>query len=566
MSRVTRADERRVRERLAIAPRAMIDGQQVLSLERGRYELATRAARDDDTLQRAGQPATASRDQDLVEMVLGPVDPALIAPSTRGDATLFEQLVRTPEWPENIGTQATARPPSRLAETRAFDCAAAFPTADIVVMWRVRAPGASRETSASDWSRFFVLSAWRETEDSAAPNAKPAEERWTIRTTYADPERASELAALRGFSLRSFERLAAGACGAMLQATALNDLLTPSLPVADLVRQLQMPEAAVALIGQEQALRLESIPARVDETDAARGTKGARSDRPRLAVGAAVGVSSVADAAPAFDRAITQFISSIESARGRNVSSSGVREDAASDPWMPLDLAGLAPAAVRVVPVMFTEPRPDVLLAGGALTFSWAYAVQDGHASPPRQPGWWCVGLTPNADGSSVTDARPRQNTAAIGAGAALRDAPPDASDPALVRNQLSAGDADPAGLVRRTLEPLTDARAECGQKPGGWLWLVSLKPIELERSLPAIWPDYRGIRSAMQGVTSFSARLRAKPAPPALNQAATKISGTRTKSGVESDEVGGAGAGAEGGGGGEIEGWASFTLPPMKE
>uniref|UniRef100_UPI0037834362 hypothetical protein n=1 Tax=Piscinibacter sp. TaxID=1903157 RepID=UPI0037834362 len=74
----------------------------------------------------------------------------------------------------------------------------------------------------------------------------------------------------------------------MLQAAALDDLLTPSLPVADIMRQLQMPDGAAALIGSEEALRLEAI--------------AAVGDRPaRLAVGAAVGLSDVRAAAPQMD-------------------------------------------------------------------------------------------------------------------------------------------------------------------------------------------------------------------------------------------------------------------------
>lgn len=591
VSRVTRADERRLRERLAIAPRAMIDGQQALSLERGTYELASRATLDAENAAlspSSSSIAPASRDQELVEMVLGPVDPALLAT----EPSLFEQLVRRPEWPENLGAQTldnqeasskAFRTPRRLAETRAFDCAAAFPKADLVVMWRVREPGAPRANERADWNRFFVLSAWRE----ELENSDAADERWTIRTTYAEPERAAELAAIRGFSLRSFEQLAAGACGAMLQAVSLNDLLTPSLPVADLVRQLQMPEAAAALIGQEQALRLESIPPRADL---------GQPDRPRLAVGAAVGVKSVTDAAPAFDRALTEFISSIESARGRNApsarttsaggtsggtsggtggsasggSSGGASGGAGPQSWMPSELAGVAPGAVRVVPVVFAEPRPDVLLAGGALTFSWAYGAQcvpNDFAGPDAAErskelgngllGWWCVGLTPDAETIAPTDARrtrigedsrvrsaTRLNTNGAVPDATLdvaAEASPETPAAGVVRNLLSAGDADPAGLVRRTLEPLVESRAKCSRAEGGWLWLVSLKPIELERSLPAIWPDYRGIRSAMQGVTSVSARLRTKPGASDLEDPGSS-------------------------GRGEIEGWATFTLPPMKE
>lgn len=358
LATISRETEMQLRSRLRVAPRAMVAGQQVLSLEKGAYELATRSVQ------------SGAKSSDTVEVVLGPA----------GQSTIFDEMVARPAAADR-DAQAI------LGRTPVFARATSLMPADLLFL--MRPAGAVRSANAlTSWDRFIAIGA---TSGDSEGN------QWRLRIGYRDPAQVNALKDTAGFTLSAFEAMSRGASLTMMQANAFEPRLSQLVPIHEFAAQLELPSEIRSLFGQRGVLRVE-IAGGGDEKNAK--TEGKIAARRRLVISSAVDLSDVRAAAGEIDSRIAMYVRSIEDSRSgsgaknaRLTAADAQRDDA------PFDYAGMLPSAVRVLPFEFASPRPDVMLLGGPLTLAWGYRVQ---RECSGDGGWWAAAMTPAAGESAA--------------------------------------------------------------------------------------------------------------------------------------------------------------------
>jgi len=493
-SRISRETESSLRERLKAAPRGVLDGRQVLSLERGNYELATRPT---GVAVAGGKPAEAE---------------VVIAPTGEGGGTLFEQLVTRKR--ADVGAGNTAQPDAKasaapagaveagaaclgeLLGERSALAGGASPArrggdsmpdqpADVVLLWRLRANAGSGAV-APGAARIAMLYG-RATNDRGSA--------WDVRLFVRGREGgAGAMADARPIDDRSFERLASGSVLGVYQGTSAERLPTPELPIPDLLRQLRLGPEYEELLTNRQAMRIDVL----DAEDPVRR---------RLSIAAAVGVSDVRKLAPELDRRLAEFVAGMERTRQETLVERASREGAPGASGSsatlvqlsgvqagrsgPPDFEGLSPAAVRVMPLDFASPRPDVLLMGGELTLAWSCPGDEQTAA--EEDGWCCVGLAPGAVAPAGED--------------------------------RGGGAPAPRGSAAQTVRALAAGLSQGAPAAGdGSIWRLSAKPRLMESALPSLLPDSRGIRSMLRELEAVEARLGVTPEGDVVGRATVEL------------------------------------------
>lgn len=479
LSDVTPDTEARLRERLEAAPRAVDKGHQILSLEKGQYELTAH--------RRTPAVPGAKGDAGEVTLVFGPA----------GRAELFDQMVGVlaggapaPLAGHDVHAQA-----ARLGDAEALVAASFEPPRphDADAPGEPTAPHAPAAAVRPRWTDFVVLAGGRD--DSAlraSPGAAPGTA-WRSRVILRDASRRDELASVSTSSDAAFRALSEGSLLAVVQNAPLPVALGPVAPLDSVLGWLPLPDRAKALTGDGQALALRA--AGPDGAELVAGTVALRTPATRAL-------------AEVLDPAIARGVKTFEERLGVATPS-------------PPDFGGIAPAAARVVDITAAPTGPLSILSSRPLVVAWAYpplagadaadgaprVVPASLASPaaPDRPGWWVmtIGQTAPAPGPGQLQAlRPPGS-------------PPPAPSPT------------PAELVRHDAAALTSPGTDAAET-ARWIALASARPAALEALIPTAIPDIRGFRSLLRRFDDVGLKLHITEEGDVMGDLSLRLAPTR--------------------------------------
>jgi hypothetical protein len=333
LSDVSPQTQARLKERLQAAPRAIEGGRQILSIERGKFELAAQRADP-----RAG-------DDQSITIVLGPA----------GKGELFDEVVR------NL-TSGAQKP---LARTPALEQASKAGTLDVLMLLRVRGSVAKQP---DDWSDFMLFAGRRAGAGERADAADDGRS-WHTRVVLRESARIRDLRAVPVTSDAPFRALSDRSLLTIVQAAPLNDVLGTGSPVQTILGSLPLPDEAKPLISGRQAFVL-------------RQREGAGDADSLFSATVAMETTDVSALARILDGAMSRGIQTIEQRFG-----------IAAPP--PRDFGGVAPGAARVVPFAAGDNSPLKLVSAKPLSIAWAYPSEPTVAKTdaPRS-GWWVLNLS----------------------------------------------------------------------------------------------------------------------------------------------------------------------------
>jgi hypothetical protein len=339
--------DQRLKKRLEVAPRGVVRGHQILSIERGRFEL-TSHRRDG----RAGERT--------VTLVIGPgvvANPALGG----GRSALFDEMIGVLAGGGGGGQGAVD-----LRGTVLHRRLTAIPPAidaDVLVALRLDGAGGAQEP----WASFaLVWGAIGGVQDGAA--APDGGRSISAGLMLRDPARAAELAQTPVSGDAEFRRLSDVLDLAVVQRAGIDALVAPlaTPAVAGVLKLLgridglknELPEAARALVGDRRAI----------------GLSAANATRPVILLG--LESTDRRAMAPLADAAVAEFVGMQERGGGY------------AGP-MPTDFGGVSPGAVRVMPARLragSDPLP--LILGGPTVAAWAFPGGDAGGR-----GWFALAV-----------------------------------------------------------------------------------------------------------------------------------------------------------------------------
>lgn len=532
---VTTDTDAHFRRQLQASPRAMTAGHQILSLEKGRYELVTH--RPDVEKSRGGGAPNAS-DTVLV----------LLAPS--GKSELLDEVVLV--LAEGAAAPLSKRPVhARLAQ---------LGDAEVLVLADLsRGPGAmsgmSGQGNASGqvpvaaqepWSAFVAFGGQRddgpipEVDGAVVGGAASASGAtgprggggltWRSRVVVKSTEPDSALQ-VASESDAPFRAARTGSLLAVMHTARLPQVLGASMPLETLLGQLPLPERAKPLTTDRQAVMIRAV-----------------GPEARLCCTVAMFTPSTHEFAQVMDGSIARGVQAFEQRLGVSAPA-------------PPDYGGAAPGAARVLPIESGNGGALALLTGRPLVVSWCYASRpmingpynvarstmsesqlrealNATPSPSDQsrPGWWVMSVC-----QALSDARESQS---LVSGALSRQTPIGQSTTTASSSVLQLAGADgsatrssgtsqatvmtsgaeskvvadgvvdvgslsptPAEVVRNEANALlnTDSSGEVAR----WLALGWARPAMVDAMLPSSIPDFRGWRSMMRRVDVLDVRLK---------------------------------------------------------
>lgn len=346
LSDVSLETDERLKSRLQAAQRTIDKGHQILSVEKGKYELTSH------------RRARAGGDGDEVTIVLGP----------SGRSELFDEVV-------GVLSRGADEP---LGEREAIAVASAAGAPEILLLARL---GLSQPTPPGDdrWSDFFMLSGGRAIE----ARGERSGDRFTARVVYCERDRRDGNMAISPTSDAVFHAMAPGSLLTIVQAAPVQQILGDSFRMLDALRELPLPWTAQALVGSRQVISMRPMPvgAAIDEAG-----------RPPLSAVMAVETVSPGEIATILDGSITRFIAAQEQMLG-----------ATRPP--PRDFAGVMPGVTRILPLDLPPTHPVRLFVTDPLTLSWSYpstrqkrTTVDGQTLATGG-GWWVMSLAPELPG-----------------------------------------------------------------------------------------------------------------------------------------------------------------------
>jgi hypothetical protein len=345
LSDVSLETDERLKARLQAAQRTIDKGHQILSVEKGKYELTSH--------RRAG----AGSGGDEVTIVLGP----------SGRSELFDEAV-------GVLSRGADEP---LGEREVIAVASAAGAPEILLLARL---GLSRPIPPGEdrWSDFFMLSGGRAIEARGVRSG----DRFGARVVYCERDRREGNMTISPTSDAVFQAMSPGSLLTIVQAAPVRQILGDSFRMLDALRELPLPWTAQALVGSRQVFSVRPMPvSAIDEAD-----------RSPLSVVMAVETVSPAEIAPILDGSITRFIAAQEQMLG-----------ATRPP--PRDFAGVMPGVTRVLPLDLPPNHPVRLFVTDPLTLSWSYpstrqerTTIDGQTLATGG-GWWVMSLAPEPPG-----------------------------------------------------------------------------------------------------------------------------------------------------------------------
>ncbi|MBC7836015.1 MAG: hypothetical protein H7Y88_13090, partial [Phycisphaerales bacterium] len=338
---VSAETDRRLVERLKAAPRALVKGQPVLSIENGRFELAAK--------RRKGKGAN---DGSPVTLIVGPA----------AHPEVFDTLLESAGGGGGGGGGGKGGPETTLAGTPALHALRRLGPAEAYVLLRleqslpVNNADRAETLQQSMWSNYATM-AW-----AAADNR----ETWEARFILRDSSLMRALRDVPETSGEAFVALSDGALAAVLEHRLRLDnadgIGQDSNPVAQVLTALGLPKALQDALGQRQAVVVRPGPAPLG-----------------IALGLAVEGNDLSELARAGDAYVRGMIIGIERAIGFQSQA------------QPPDLAGTFPEAIRSAGVRTAGLLGDHEESSG-LHVAWAYGPVVGGESVPGAPGWWVLG------------------------------------------------------------------------------------------------------------------------------------------------------------------------------
>lgn len=465
LSDVSPETDQRLKQRLEASQRAIDQGHQILSIEKGRFELTSHrrdlTRREAAEAAQRGTPAEAT-----VTLVLGPA----------GRSELFDEMVR-------VLAQGAARPMHGQA---VLEEAGKFGACDVLVLAKVH-PGeraapvlpspAPPADTASGWSDFLAFALKRTELDDTSPAAASELE---ARIIYRDRRDKEALLSIPAISDSAFQALAPGSLLTIVQAASLQPIVGQASPMLDMLRELPLPETARGALGNRQVLSLRPIEQRLDSSPE---DPDLPMPAPPVRCGAvlALEATSTPDLARALDGAIARFVHSLEQGGGTVQPT-------------PFDFGGDLPGVTRVLPVRSGEGNLVRLITSDPITFAWSYPAAPGLNAGPA-PGWWVLGIAPTTS--------------------------PEDSAAAAFQRDLAAAIARPV----TTTDALGHTVPACRNRR--WVWLGSARPAALESLLPPIIPDAGGFRTAMQRLDRLRVELSISDAGDVQGDVAVKLAET---------------------------------------
>lgn len=360
LSQVTRETDQKLKQRLKAAPRGIAQGQQVLAIEEGRFEL-TSARRKLD-------PKSAARDEREITVLLAPTGrsellDAMLAQITGGDrdARLLRDL-------------PVAAEAARLGEP------------EILLLARLgeRAPAGPGDA----WPDYLILSAARHMAPGDAG-------RWSARLVLRERSRQKELLAAGVASDAVFNALQDSSLLTIVQMAPLATIFGPVLPFDDPLTKLPWPARAAELFTGRQAIRVHAVAGA--ENQAAAG----------LACTLAMETIDGARLAAVLDPSIAQFFMEVERAAGQR-----------GETTAPLpDFAGIAPQAVRTLSIELGSAGPLAGVTGPGLTAAWAFP-----STGQGDRAWWTLAMSGPGGAAERARAAVRDAAAAVGGGGGGRE------------------------------------------------------------------------------------------------------------------------------------------------
>lgn len=469
LSDITVDTEERLKAKLQAAPRAIEQGHQILTVENGQYELTSH--------HRAGQ---AARKQGKAVQRLTPTDRVTVVLGPTGKSELFDEMIGVLSRGGPVGGGG-------LANREVFKQACQAGPAEVLVLAALTEadpltapdPGAANARAGGapePWRDFFLLAGRRDREKAANRLDGREDSTWHSRVVVRQTARAAALMRIEPTSDAAFRSLASGAMLAVVQNAPLQQVLGSKLvEVNSILGALPIPEIIKKQMTDRQAIRLSSS-----------GPEN------RICCTMATRTNDTEQLARTFDGEIAHAIQRLEKQFG-----------AEATPLM--DYSGLAPNAVRVVPLAASAQGGLSLFTSRPLAVAWAYPSQvalNGPANmndrvraqlgcaPPapvdgQRAGWWVMSVC------QVGEAAGQQAE-----GCALKPLIP-----------LHSCKATPGELLRSDANSLLceDPNAQTAR----WVWLVHAQPAALEGLLPSMIPDVSGVRSGMRRFETVDLRLR---------------------------------------------------------
>jgi hypothetical protein len=455
--------EAQLKDKLQAAPRAIVQGHQILTLENGAYELTSHHHAAPGAAKQGKLAARRFASNERVTLVLGPA----------GKGELFDEMLSVLSRPAPAaGAMVAANngPVGTMSSHEIFTLACQAGPTEVLLMAALDPAAATpSETGASApsraaidrWKDFVLLAGHRDQDAAANLIDKREGATWRSRVVVRQTARREELLKIEPSSDAPFRALRKGALVAMVQNTPLPAVLGDWAPsFTNILSVVPIPEDAKRQMSARQALCVRALPPdnRVSCT-VARHTGGTD------------------QLARTLDPEVSAGVQRIEKQFG-----------VVSPP--PQDYAGLAPNAVRTTPLACSEQGGMSMFTSRPLTISWAYPSQvavngPGNLNDPAvkdpacavlcannpRPGWWVLNISQRA--APVAPAAP-------GVAAPKQNASPT-----------------PGELLRSDANALlsTDPQADTAR----WVWLASARPAALEALLPSVFPDYNGIRAGLR-------------------------------------------------------------------
>ncbi len=357
LSEVSLATDRRLKERLKAAPRAITQGQQVLAIEQGRYELTS--------FRHAGRLAD---DAGAVTI--------LLAPAARSQLleTMLARLVGGA-----AGGWNAKQPPRLLGQESIITEARTLGDAEVLLLSRLGPRAGDQPVTA--WPDFLAVTASRARDRGAAP-------RWVLHVALREHARQQDLLAAAMSSDAVFNAFAPASLLTVVQMAPLSVIFGRSLPFDDPLTNLPWPPAAAELFTGRQAIRIHSAP----------GEQG----EPGLVCTLAMETTSAEQLAPVLDPAIGTFFTEVERAVGqRNETTPAFA-----------NFAGIAPRATRIATVELGSAGPLSDVTGPGLSVAWAYP-----RSADQSHDWWTLALAAAKEGQPRVVAAVADAAAAVGGG-----------------------------------------------------------------------------------------------------------------------------------------------------
>lgn len=344
----------RLKQRLESAQRSIDQGHQILSIEKGKYELTSH--RHTTISSTSGtSPAANSRDDRTVTIVLGPT----------GQSELFDELVA-------MLAQGAKDP---LTGTDVLEVAGAAGEAEVLVLGRLVGGPTQSKDNTDLWSRFFML---------AGRRSDPLGAELEARFVYRDPSRRESNLAIKPTSDASFRALSSDALLTIVQAAHMQDILGVRNSAIDFLRELPLtlPDGSGPLMGLRQTFSLRRVG---ESSTTAKGSDGSSVPITRCAAMLALETTSPPKLARLLDGSIARFVHSLEQG-------SGMQQP------IPFNFLGKMPEVTRLLPVRMGEGNLLRLFTTDPVAFAWSYPTADDPDSGDVH-GWWVLTIAPMPDG-----------------------------------------------------------------------------------------------------------------------------------------------------------------------